>query len=79
MLGTRDLAGLLDDAYQLSNAGQLSIAVCLGLMMSLAVGTHLMDETYLAVAHILGLGLHHVMCMQARQGQCLAVKTWQAY
>ena len=35
-LGSEDLAGLLDDAYQLSRAGQLSITVFLDLMSSLA-------------------------------------------
>ncbi len=32
VLGSEDLAGLLDDAYQLSRAGQLSITVYLDLI-----------------------------------------------
>lgn len=36
VLGSQDLAGLLDDAYQLSRAGQLSITVYLDLISSLA-------------------------------------------
>ncbi|KAL0050168.1 hypothetical protein WJX82_005668 [Trebouxia sp. C0006] len=71
VLGSEDLAGLLDDAYQLSRAGQLSITVYLDLIRSLAQRAEPLVSAWLVGASPL-VQIYQSLSMAEGKASCAA-------
>lgn len=75
-MGDEDLAGLLDDAYQLSRAGQLSITVFLDLVTALAQRAEPLVSAWQVGSSPL-VQIYQSLSMQDSEASCAA--RWAAF